>query len=86
MVAFYAWAGFRHGKGVYNPNDKKEMDADEFRIEVTVLNADINLFVKGENLDDAVATVMKMSVIEILKDVKVEDIGCGYSESLVRLK
>lgn len=21
MVTFYAWAGFRHGKGLYNPND-----------------------------------------------------------------
>ena len=22
MVTFYTWAGYRHGKGVYNPNDK----------------------------------------------------------------
>ena len=58
----------------------------EYQISTYIFDEEISIKVKAEDIKKAVKQFENMSILDLLKTVKVKDLHLGHSDSLIRKK
>jgi hypothetical protein len=58
----------------------------EYKISTYVFDEEISIKLKADNINKAVKQFENMSIVDLLKTVKVKDLHLGHSASLIEKK